>query len=76
MSSVLANMKKTTQLFFKSYETLNADEVMEPWADHCTHQIRPDSLKREKRNKEQYRAYVESMGWAMKGFKVCLPPPL
>ncbi|KAF2169292.1 hypothetical protein M409DRAFT_20518 [Zasmidium cellare ATCC 36951] len=68
-STLLENIKKTTEAFFASYDTLNADEILEHWADNCVHKIRPDSLGRQKRNKEEYRAYVNSMAWAMKEFK-------
>lgn len=69
-ASVLENMKKTTQLFFKSYDNLDANEILEPWAEECTHKIRPDSLQRQRRTKEEYRAYVQGMAWALEEFKV------
>lgn len=75
-SSVLDNMKKTTEAFFKSYDTLDADEILQHWADDCTHKIRPDSLQRPKRTKDEYRAYINGMGWAMRGFRVSLLKPI
>lgn len=73
MSSTLLENIKKTESFFASYDTLNADEILEHWADNCFHKIRPDSLGRQKRNQEEYRAYVNSMAWVMKEFKVSLP---
>lgn len=72
-SSVLENIKRTTQAQLEGYRKWDVDAILAPRAENCIYKYRPESMERPEMNNAQFREYFSTVIPLLQGFDVrCL----
>lgn len=77
MSTLLANIKRTTHAQLDAYKAWNVDAIVAPRADDCTYRYLPESMNQPTMDNDQFREYFSTIIPLLEGFDVrkTQPPP-